>query len=105
MSDREVQHSPEPWTVTSGVNNPGDAWVAVRGHHGEIVIYDSMNLPELPRAMANIERIVACVNACAGIPTEDLLRCTGDNPTLKVVGVEHVTLKPVGAVPFPELPT
>lgn len=45
-------------------------------------------------------RTVACVNACAGIPTEDLLRCTGDNPKLKVVGIEHVTLKPIGAVPI-----
>jgi hypothetical protein len=61
-------HTPEPWEVRDGmvIKAVGDdgAYVAAAvrapaGHSKE-------------QADANARRIVACVNACAGIPTEDL---------------------------------
>lgn len=62
-------HSPEPWvvrfsTVVYSKSGTTVAHVAVRGH-GEALVSDE-------EVKANARRIVACVNACAGMSTEDL---------------------------------
>jgi hypothetical protein len=66
-----VTHSPEPWKVDDFQMQP---------------ILDAKDMPVfrawshyaaddgLDVTREDLERIVACVNACAGIPTEELLR-------------------------------
>jgi len=61
-----MSHTPEPWFQTG---------VAVGGGEGELVHNGtSYAVPEgsLTLRRANARRIAAAVNACAGIPTEDL---------------------------------
>jgi hypothetical protein len=74
-----VSHSPEPWTTTGTDRNPDGRLVTIDGIYdanGELVAdaclgaaycedVGLMNAPDL-------ERIVACVNYCQGIPTEQL---------------------------------
>jgi len=50
-------HSPEPWSYDSSYDNINDA--------DDVAVLDIWN-PD------DAERIVACVNACRGISTEDL---------------------------------
>mgnify|MGYP003392976351 CR=1 FL=1 len=60
------EHSPEPWRVAD--------------HYGDFHAYDSNDNAVLttdrevlnPLRDADILRIVACVNACRGVPTEAL---------------------------------
>lgn len=68
-------HTPEPWRVdsgkdyyTKGLHICGDADNETNGA-GIAGIWDGRD--ELPESVqeANARRIVACVNACAGIPT------------------------------------
>ncbi len=73
------EHTPEPWRVEHNAN--GAYWVVaprsggceVRGaadpYYGGILIAESLS-------RQNAHRIVACVNACAGLPTEKLERNT-----------------------------
>lgn len=70
----------EPWCIVTGVNNPDDAWVNVENQLGELVLYDYDKQQNLPVRVATYERIVACVNACAGVSTGQLERS-------KIVGV------------------
>lgn len=67
----EQKHTPEPWGFTRGTYH----------HTGYVVITAQGMTSESPLALINdilgdaehdARRIVACVNACAGIPTEDL---------------------------------
>jgi hypothetical protein len=58
----KTEHDPEPWRLEDDIPGHGPnesaVWPArVRG---------------FPTTTANARRIVACVNACAGIPTEAL---------------------------------
>lgn len=65
-----MSHSPEPWYIIHGgligegclVDKDGNF---IAGHSSD---EGSFNLDD-----PNYERIVACVNACAGIPTDELL--------------------------------
>jgi hypothetical protein len=57
-----AQHTPEPWTF--GEDN--DGWYVCGCYVGN----DEQHGCALSEA--NARRIVACVNACAGIPTEQL---------------------------------
>lgn len=70
-----VSHTPAPWTYWPGKGihklwdvTPDHNWsshkVANTYHHTELI--------DLPTAEANARRIVACVNACEGIPTSQL---------------------------------
>ena len=61
-----MSHTPEPWHLPKGST-------CMESNSGEV-----------PRSEANARRIVACVNACAGISTE-LLECPGGN-VAKVAG-------------------
>ena len=64
----EQQHTPEPWVrdgticapdkleIDLRLDDEGDNWITIKG----------------PNAEANHRRVLACVNACKGIPTADL---------------------------------
>lgn len=56
MSD----HTKEPW----GVNVCTDGEILLCGSHGRLILQD-----EDTNAISDARRIVACVNACAGVPT------------------------------------
>lgn len=62
-----MNHMPEPWAVTA----PTETMHAIRGPSGRIVAdvgySDTFQMND-----ANARRIVACVNASAGIPQETL---------------------------------
>lgn len=60
------KHTPEPWKTGAGYEQqePG---VYIYGGDGLIVSSEDTEITE-----ANARRIVACVNACAGISTEQL---------------------------------
>lgn len=60
-----MSHSPEPWTTT----NEGD----VMGQANRLVSSDDTGVGRTITE-ADARRIAACVNACAGIPTEELER-------------------------------
>jgi len=64
-----TQHSPEPWKLETG-NVNDDVWVDITSADNARVLfgYPDDNLPSLD----TLKRIAACVNACAGIPTECL---------------------------------
>ena len=59
-----MNHSPEPWVLFTefGLINILDS-------KGKSVSFT--NMPDSP-VMANHRRIVACINACAGISSEEL---------------------------------
>ena len=64
------KHTPEPWATEDVTINQKEIqlWGPGRQYIGTIqgIMYNHANTE------ANAERIVACVNACAGIATEDL---------------------------------
>jgi hypothetical protein len=63
----ETQHTPEPWKVYDGRGGYIYVGPAVPDDPVVAVCHDY-----LADSAANARRIVACVNACAGIPTEEL---------------------------------
>ena len=67
-----TDHTPEPWSC----EQPWAGFSALRGPSKELIFGIACGGPEekQPDAVcdANAARIVACVNACAGIPTEQL---------------------------------
>ena len=60
-----MNHSPEPWSV-----DPTDQEDIHDGNGKWVVCADRYQPVDM--SIENAERIVACVNACKGIPTEDL---------------------------------
>jgi len=64
-----MSHSPEPWTAEV---DPSGHWYYVRDADDKEVfrVPYFKPLPEYPNHYEYLTRIVACVNACAGIPTE-----------------------------------
>lgn len=85
----ENKHTPEPWRVSSSA---GIKKTSIWNDDGTLIAeLDKTKTVSLERARNNAARIVACVNACRGIPDE----------VLQVVGafggfgrdqmVEHVT--------------
>lgn len=58
-----MKHSSEPWLAAEDISNskPGLLFVYSDTVHGNIAL--DVNLPDA-------QRIVACVNACQGIPNE-----------------------------------
>lgn len=74
-----MTHSPEPWKLETP---PSDKWVQIVDANGKVVD-DDLPRPAKPLLMEDFERIVACVNACAGIPTEDLSKiCFVNHPPI-----------------------
>ena len=70
-----TDHTPEPWTEQSQprlsvIHGPGGEHIADTG---------CWRNDEHPEMRANAARIVACVNACANIPTERLEKISVEN--------------------------
>lgn len=64
-----MSHSPEPWRlIDSGFLNS----VRCCDKNGEFVAGYCSDEGSIAKGDPNWERIVACVNACVGIPTERL---------------------------------
>ena len=88
MANSNDAHTPEPWHL--------DAFGELCGRDGELLC-DASHVDE-PNDMtpeispANARRIVACVNACAGIPTEAL-----EDPHTIIEGKVIVTLQETSA--------
>ena len=64
-----TQHTPEPWATTQSI-----AYASIRDASGNLIAdtcFSSCN-GDVELGEANARRIVACVNACEGIPTDDL---------------------------------
>lgn len=67
------EHTPEPWYLEENDN-------VLTGADGGPVLFHLPSGSPVPKfkarrrpvRVANMRRIVACVNACKGIPTEDL---------------------------------
>jgi len=57
-----MTHSPEPWTRKSGWLEP------VLDANGNIVV----TTEDVIMQRYDLVRAIACVNACKGVPTEDL---------------------------------
>lgn len=59
-----MSHSPEPWNASCPC--PGLSRLEISDANGQCVMYDG------PMSDDDVKRVCACVNACAGIPTEVL---------------------------------
>lgn len=78
-----VQHTAEPWGVSSSCpriivqfDALGESGVIIGSASGYT---GSGYFPSDDEAKINARRIVACVNACAGIPVEALEACAAGN--------------------------
>ena len=74
------KHTPEPWDIGVSADNGlpcvdkvGSVFVEICECWGEVD-----DKEETEQSQANARRIVACINACAGIPTEDLEDAAGE---------------------------
>lgn len=68
--DRVIAHTPEPWRI--GRTGITGAVSIVAGDRPPTLVTEVIQSCTDQPAMENARRIVACVNACAGIPTEEL---------------------------------
>lgn len=84
------EHTPEPWKIGAY------GMVVARGEHGGIVIADVPRTDGDPAAEANARRIVACVNALAGIPIEAIESGVVAEALLAVVNATRAYLPPDG---------
>ena len=66
MSD-EIKHSPEPWVIDDRDGRP----YAINAGREKVIVWGGIAC-RATTGIDNARRIVACVNACAGIPTEAL---------------------------------
>lgn len=75
-----TNHSPEPWCISS---RRDEVEFSSKGNHmlrsyivdrdGMVVVTTIYNVQEnQEEALADLRRIAACVNACKGVPTEEL---------------------------------
>lgn len=74
-TERATTHTPEPWR--EGIPGTVVADIPIEGGPGGVngadaVAYYGGNLIGESMTVANARRIVACVNACAGVPTDML---------------------------------
>ena len=79
----EIKHTPEPWIAVPGKRHDPEVIITTQYRldqsKGEICGMDvEFTGPHGDEQKANARRIVACVNACAGIDTE-LLEIIEDN--------------------------
>lgn len=61
----KTPHHPEPWEICK--MEPWFIQMNHPGHMATIVSGGSYDVKHHPQRQANLERIVACVNACAGM--------------------------------------
>ena len=67
------KHTPEPWVMSTKAN--GNWWHISAGNQAIAAVHAASKKRNEPYASmfeANARRIIACVNACAGLPTEQL---------------------------------
>jgi hypothetical protein len=69
MDDFIMSHTPTPWRVAGG---PRMKYIESRIGNGQIQEIASCMVCEHGDLEENARRIVACVNACDGVPTEVL---------------------------------
>lgn len=69
-----MDHTKEPWGMQESRLYANEWFITVDKHWLMSIRHNGEQMPE--RQRANIRRIVACVNACAGISTESLERGT-----------------------------
>ena len=69
-----MEHTIEPWSFELSDDNEGGIYVVAQSHGNKrtIATCHEMEFQEIGSAIANSRRIVACANACAGIPTAEL---------------------------------
>lgn len=72
----ETKHTPEPWEYFEEIHEAGKLriYCSVARKAGGKSPEDNILRISGEDAESTVRRIVACVNACAGIPTEDLER-------------------------------
>lgn len=70
-------HTPEPWVFSHDLSNTSETSQITSGPNVlvRVAAYEFYG-PSIDEANANAKRIVACVNACAGITDEQLKRLT-----------------------------
>lgn len=84
----KTEHTPEPWRVEIGEQPETIALLCTSGFAHFELVSDS----PLGDISADARRIVACVNACAGIPTDDLEH--GDiAKALKIFALDSATFR------------
>lgn len=77
-NDRIMTHTPEPWFTEYRKNKDGMFYQEVFDKHGEPIAQMNWYPVKLnstttgTNRAANAKRIVACVNACAGMTSEEL---------------------------------
>ena len=67
------KHTPEPWVMSTKAS--GNWWHISAGNQAIAAVHAASKKRNEPYASmfeANARRIIACVNACAGLPTEQL---------------------------------
>ena len=80
----ENKHTPEPWRTDAECGFPQD----IHDSKGNLFLRCGSDFDNEIYGEANARRIVACVNACAGLPTEVLERYK-----LGVIGVDYKSTK------------
>ena len=74
-----MEHTIEPWIVECGDENADWAHQFPTIHSGDIEVIGTEGFySELGNDKENARRVVACINACAGIPTDHLELCGED---------------------------
>ena len=74
------EHTKEPWEIWETIDSDGDHWISVSTPGiktiRRMVAHITLKSESDQEDIANARRIVACVNACAGISTSLLERAT-----------------------------
>ena len=80
------KHTPEPWVMSTKAS--GNWWHISAGNQAIAAVHAASKKRNEPYASmfeANARRIVACVNACAGVDTDLLEAGELDKPTMLVI--------------------
>lgn len=63
------QHTPEPWSYQASIPEEGYECFWILSGDRQVSAFDG---PQSEKQFANVRRVIACVNACAGVSTEYL---------------------------------
>jgi hypothetical protein len=87
----EPKHTPEPWAV---VDSWEDAIPVAKGGEWDSIFFQSGNYDIPTCTRANAERIVSCVNACAGMedPEKEIAKLRANQQVL-VDALEEIAVK------------
>ena len=80
------KHTPEPWVMSTKAS--GNWWHISAGNQAIAAVHAASKKRNEPYASmfeANARRIIACVNACAGVDTDLLETGELDKPTMLVI--------------------